>query len=86
VPQLSVLAITPADLDSTVFGLKLILETSWLGVGSLALLFALTRIPRCPAAPIALAVAMVAGRATGKVGIASDVAITPSVPHLVVPT
>src|SRR6478672_6624390 len=30
-----------------VLGLKLILETPWIGIGSLALLFALTRIPRC---------------------------------------
>ena len=41
-----------------VLGLKLILETPWLGFGSLALLFALTRIPRCPAAPIALGAAI----------------------------
>src|SRR3984893_1898001 len=67
-------------------GLKLILETPWLGFGSLAILFALTRIPRCPAAPIALAVAMVTGWATGKVGIASEVSITPGAPHLVVPS
>jgi hypothetical protein len=33
-----------------VLGLKLILENPWLGFGSLALLFALTRVPRCPAA------------------------------------
>src|SRR4029077_8426537 len=51
-----------------VLGLKLILETPWIGLGSLALLFALTRIPRCPAAPIALAAAVVAGWATGNVG------------------
>ena len=38
-----------------VLGLKLILETPWLGFGSLVLLFALTRVPHCPAAPIALA-------------------------------
>ena len=31
-----------------VLGLKLILATPWLGLGSLALLFALTRVPRCP--------------------------------------
>jgi predicted benzoate:H+ symporter BenE len=48
-----------------VLGLKLILETPWLGFGSLALLFALTRVPRCPAAPLALGVAMLAGWATG---------------------
>ena len=69
-----------------VLGLKLILETPWLGFGSLALLFALTRIPQCPAAPIALAAAMIAEWATGKVGIASVVAITPGTPPLVVPS
>ena len=69
-----------------VLGLKLILETPWLGFGSLALLFALTRIPQCPAAPIALAAAMIAGWATGKVGIASVVAITPGTPPLVIPS
>src|SRR3954462_12067918 len=50
-----------------VLGLKLIFETPWLGFGSLALLFALTRIPRCPAAPIALGVAMILGWATGNI-------------------
>jgi MFS superfamily sulfate permease-like transporter len=69
-----------------VLGLKLILETPWLGFGSLALLFALTRIPRCPAAPIALAVAMIAGWAAGKMTIVWEVSITPGVPHLVVPS
>ena len=52
-----------------VLGLKLILETPWLGFGSLALLFALTRIPRCPAAPLALGVAIGLGWVTGHVGI-----------------
>jgi MFS superfamily sulfate permease-like transporter len=69
-----------------VLGLKLILETPWLGFGSLVLLFALTRIPRCPAAPIALAVAVVAGWVTGNVIDTPEVAITPGVPHLVVPS
>jgi MFS superfamily sulfate permease-like transporter len=69
-----------------VLGLKLMLETPWIGFGSLALLFALTRIPRCPAAPIALAAAVVAGWATGNVGSAPEVATTPGVPHLVVPS
>jgi predicted benzoate:H+ symporter BenE len=67
-------------------GLKLILETPWLGFGSFALLFALTRIPSCPTAPIALAAAMFAGWATGKVGIASWAAITPGTPQLLVPS
>ena len=69
-----------------VLGFKLILENRWLGFGSLVLLFALTRIPCCPAAPLALAAAMIAGWATGNTGIASEVAITPVAPHLVVPS
>jgi MFS superfamily sulfate permease-like transporter len=67
-------------------GLKLILKTPWLGFGSLALLFALTRIPRCPAAPVMLAAAMLSGWATGEVAITSEVAITPGAPHLLVPS
>src|SRR4051794_22248878 len=70
----------------SVLGLKLILETPWLGFGSLALLFALTRIPRCPAAPLALAAAIVAEWATGHVGIASEVTITPVLPGFVLPS
>jgi MFS superfamily sulfate permease-like transporter len=69
-----------------VLGLKLILRNFWLGFGSLSLLFALTRIPRCPAAPIALAAAMIAGWATGNVGSAPEITITPDMPHLVVPS
>src|SRR5262252_4250528 len=52
-----------------VLGLKLILETPWLGFGSLALLFALTRVPHCPAAPIALGAAILAEWITGQAGI-----------------
>src|SRR3954454_17838720 len=69
-----------------VLGLKLILETTWLGFGSLALLFVLARIPRCPAAPLALAAAIVAGWLSGNTAIASDVVIAPGAPHLVVPS
>jgi hypothetical protein len=38
-----------------VLGIKLMLQTPWTGFGALALLLLLSRIPRCPAAPIALA-------------------------------
>src|SRR6516164_5900415 len=58
-----------------VLGLKLILETPWLGFGSLALLFALTRVPHCPAAPLALGAAILTGWMTGHFGIASSVAV-----------
>src|SRR6202049_4020501 len=40
-----------------VIGLKLMLETLWIGFPVLAGLIILTRIPRCPAAPIVLAAA-----------------------------
>jgi MFS superfamily sulfate permease-like transporter len=69
-----------------VLGFKLILETPWIGFGSLALLVALTRVPRCPAAPIALAAAMITGWATGSGGSAPEVSITPGMPNLVVPS
>ena len=69
-----------------VLGLKLILATPWLGFGSLALLFALTRVPCCPAAPLALAAAMLAGWATGNVGVAPEFTLAPGMPHLVVPS
>jgi MFS superfamily sulfate permease-like transporter len=69
-----------------VLGLKLILETPWLGFGSLALLFALTRVPHCPAAPLALGAAIVAGWLSGNTGTAAQVAATPGLPQLVVPS
>src|SRR3954447_14087506 len=69
-----------------VLGLKLILETPWLGFGSLALLFALTRIPRCPAAPIALGVAISWGWVTGSVGSTAEAVASPGMPGLVLPS
>jgi MFS superfamily sulfate permease-like transporter len=69
-----------------VLGLKLILETPWLGFGSLALLFTLTRIPRCPAAPIALGLAIIAGAATGNVSSVPEVAIAPGMPVIALPS
>jgi hypothetical protein len=68
-----------------VLGLKLILETPWLGFGSLALLFALTRIPRCPDAPLVLAAAIVAGWLSSNTTITPNVANTPGAPYLVLP-
>jgi predicted benzoate:H+ symporter BenE len=62
-------------------GLRLILETPLLGFGSLTLLFALTRVPHCPAAPLALAAAMIAGWVSGNTGIASEVAVTWGLPQ-----
>jgi len=69
-----------------VLGVKLMLETPGIGFGSLALLLVLTRIPRCPAAPIGLMVAAVAGWASGGSVSLSDITLAPSIPHLVIPT
>src|SRR3954453_20407548 len=70
-----------------VLGLKLILETPWVGFSSLASLFALTRFPRCPAAPLARITAIIAGWATGHVGItSSQIAAPPGLPGLVLPS
>src|SRR6266446_7764895 len=44
-----------------VLGVKLMLQTPWVGFGSLALLLLLMRIPRCPATPITLAAAATIG-------------------------
>jgi MFS superfamily sulfate permease-like transporter len=44
-----------------VLGAKLILATPLIGIGALVLLFGLTRIPGCPAAPITLIAAVLAG-------------------------
>jgi hypothetical protein len=67
-----------------VLGLKLILEMPWIGVGSLVLVFALTRIPRCPAAPIALAVAVVVGWLIGIAGTPPPITTSTGFLHLVV--
>src|SRR5205814_643746 len=44
-----------------VLGIDLMLKTPWLGFGSLALLLVLMRVPRCPAAPLMLLAAIIAG-------------------------
>jgi predicted benzoate:H+ symporter BenE len=69
-----------------VLGLKLILQTPWIGYGSLALLLILTRIPRCPAAPIALAAAIIAGWAAGNAMPAPEVGAAPGLPQPVIPS
>ena len=68
-----------------VLGLKLIVVTPWIGLGSLALLFLLSRIPHCPAAPITLGIATLIGWLSQPAALP---AITASgwMPQLVVPT
>ena len=44
-----------------VLGIGLLLKTPWLGLGAVALLVVLVRVPYCPAAPLMLVAATVAG-------------------------
>src|SRR5213593_5260025 len=69
-----------------VLGTKLMLQTPWIGFGSLALLLLLSRIPRCPAAPIVLAAAAVVGWMGSSAALPHDIGFAPGVPQLVIPT
>jgi MFS superfamily sulfate permease-like transporter len=69
-----------------VLGVKLILETPWIGFPALAALFLLSRIPRCPSAPIVLAVAALVGWASDGAAMPGAVSVAPGIPHLVIPT
>jgi predicted benzoate:H+ symporter BenE len=74
-----------AGLQLGVLGVKLMLQTPWIGFGSLALLLLLSRIPRCSAAPIVLATAAVVGWASNSAAIPHDFGFAPSIPQLVIP-
>jgi MFS superfamily sulfate permease-like transporter len=69
-----------------VLGIGLILKTPWLGIGALALLFFLTRLPCCPAAPIVLLAAILAGWSTHEITLPNSISLTWSLPTLVIPT
>jgi len=69
-----------------VLGVKLMLETPWIGFGSLVLLFLLTRIPRCPAAPIVLGAAAVVGWLSNNAPAPYEIGFAPSLPQVVIPT
>jgi hypothetical protein len=69
-----------------VLGIRLIFETPLIGCGSLALLFLLMRIPNCPAAPITLGVAAIAGWMGSGAGLPLEIGLAWSVPKLVIPT
>ena len=68
-----------------VLGLRLMLETPWIGF-PLASLVLLTRMPRCPAAPIVLMAAALVGWVTADAATPAEVAIAPSGVRLVVPS
>jgi predicted benzoate:H+ symporter BenE len=69
-----------------VLGIKLMLETPLIGFGSLALLFLLTRVPYCPAAPIVLGAAAVVGWVSNSAPMPHQIGFAPSIPQLVIPT
>ncbi len=68
-----------------VLGVKLILQTPWVGFAALAMLAVMTRVPRLPAAPIVLAAAAIFGWATHR-GALPPVALGWSLPHFVAPS
>ena len=65
--------------------LELMAEVPWLGVTTLGLLLLLWRVPRCPAALVALGVAIVLARLTGDGGAWPTLDWTPGWPTLVLP-
>ncbi|MBV9378139.1 MAG: putative sulfate/molybdate transporter [Alphaproteobacteria bacterium] len=65
-------------------GIRLMLETPLIGIGSLALLVLLARIPRFPAAPVTLGAAIVAGWASSNAA-PPHLSFAWSAPHLVMP-
>lgn len=67
-------------------GLKLVLETPWIGFAALALLFLLMRVRYCPAAPIVLGLAVCVGWLSGFGGLPQSAASSLSTPQLLVPT
>lgn len=69
-----------------VLGLKLILQTPWIGFPALAALFLLGRIPRFPVAPVVLVAAALIGWVTGGVSPAHQAVIASGGLHLVIPT
>jgi len=69
-----------------VLGIKLILHTPLIGFLALAALFVLSRIPRCPAAPLVLAAAALAGWFGGGAAIPHAIGFAAGLPQLVVPT
>lgn len=68
-----------------VLGIRLMLMAPVIGAAALVLLFALSRVPNCPAAPITLALAAFAGWVSGSTSF-PDIAMSMGVPRIVVPS
>src|SRR3954471_12386831 len=69
-----------------VLGFKLLLQTPVIGFGSLGALLLLSRVPRCPAAPLVLGGAALAGWATSNAVLPDSLGFSLDAPRLVVPT
>ena len=69
-----------------VLGVKLMLQTPWIGFLALAALILLSRIPRCPAAPIVLGVAAVVELVSSSAAMPADFGFALSNPHVVIPS
>jgi predicted benzoate:H+ symporter BenE len=69
-----------------VLGIKLLLQTPFIGFGSLGALILVSRIPRCPAAPLVLGVAALAGWATSNAVLPDSFGVSLDVPRVIVPT
>lgn len=69
-----------------VLGFKLLLQTPIIGFGSLGALILLSRVPRCPAAPLVLGAAALTGWATSNAVLPDSLGFSLDVPRLVVPT
>ena len=68
-----------------VLGIKLILQTPWIGFGALVALFVMSRIPRCPAAPLVLAAAAVVGWLSNSAAIPNGMNFSARLPQVVLP-
>jgi MFS superfamily sulfate permease-like transporter len=68
-----------------VLGIKLMFAMPLIGFGALALLFVLLRLPYCPAAPITLGAAAIAGWLSNSSVAPHEIAFAWSAPQLVVP-
>ena len=69
-----------------VLGIKLMFETPIIGFGALAFLFVLLRVPYCPAAPITLGAAAIAGWLSSGSVVPHEIGFAWSLPQIVTPT
>ncbi len=69
-----------------VLGIGLMLKTPWLGIGALALLLLMIRIPYCPAAPLVLLAAVFVGWSANDAVLPEHIRLTWALPQLVIPT